>query len=385
VKARRADRIDGPVRGGIVIAGGGTAGHVLPGLAVADALVERGVVAGPEEVHLVGSQRGIEVDLVPAAGFGLTVLGGRGVQRRLTPANVGALVGLAAGVLRAFLLLIRARPRAVLSLGGYASIPCGLAAVALRVPLLVAEQNAVPGAANRLLGRFARVCAVSFAGTPLPRAELTGNPVRARIRLEAGGRRTGRGSLGLDGRPLLVVFGGSLGARRINRAVVGFVEGWTGGPLVVSHVVGARGWSAGEMATAVPTEVEYRAVEYEHDLPTLLAAADLVLCRSGATSIAEITVLGVPSVLVPLPGAPGDHQTANARHLVEAGGALLLPDDELDGPALAELLGPLLADPERLGTMAAAARAAGRPEAADRLADLIAHHAAPRREDGPDA
>ncbi len=126
-------------------------------------------------------------------------------------------------------------------------------------------------------------------------------------------------------------------------------------------------------------------MEYEPDLPTLLAAADLVLCRSGATSIAEITVLGVPSVLVPLPGAPGDHQTANARHLVEAGGALLLPDDELDGPALAELLGPLLGDPERLGTMATAARTAGRPEAADRLADLIAHYAAPRREDGPDA
>jgi|TARA_B100001105_G_scaffold32708_1_gene22923 undecaprenyldiphospho-muramoylpentapeptide beta-N-acetylglucosaminyltransferase len=376
---------DGPRRGGILIAGGGTAGHVLPGLAVAAALVERGVVAGRSDVHLVGSRRGVEVELVPAAGFGLTVLGGRGIQRRLTPANVGALIGLLAGFLRAFLLLSRARPRVVLSLGGYASIPCGLAAVALRVPLVVAEQNAVPGAANRLLGRFARACAVSFAGTALPRPELTGNPVRASIRSAVDTRVEARDRLGVGERSLLVAFGGSLGARRLNRAVADFVEGWGGGPLVVRHVVGSRGWSAGEMATELPAGVEYLAVAYEHDMPTLLAAADLVVCRSGATSVAELAVLGVPSVLVPLPGAPGDHQTANARHLSESGGAVLLADADLDGSTLDGILGRLLADAPRRDSMAASARSTALPDAADRVVDLILRHATGRCEDVPDA
>ena len=376
---------DGPRRGGILIAGGGTAGHVLPGLAVAAALVERGVVASRTDVHLVGSRRGVEVDLVPGAGFGLTVLGGRGIQRRLTPVNVVALMGLLVGFLRAFLLLVRVRPRVVLSLGGYASIPCGLAAVVLRVPLVVAEQNAVPGAANRLLGRFARACAVSFADTALPRPDLTGNPVRAAIRSAVGSRSEARDRIGVDDRPLLVAFGGSLGARRINRAMANFVEGWSGAPLVVHHVVGDRGWVTGEMATVVPAEVEYSAVAYEHDMPTLLAAADLVVCRSGATSVAELAVLGIPSVLVPLPGAPGDHQTANARHLAGTGGAVLLPDADLDGSALEEVLGELLSDSGRRDAMAEAARSVAIPDAADRVVDLILRHAAGRCDDVRDA
>jgi undecaprenyldiphospho-muramoylpentapeptide beta-N-acetylglucosaminyltransferase len=352
---------------------------------VATALVERGVVASRSDVHLVGSRRGVEVELVPEAGFGLTVLSGRGIQRRLTPANVGALIGLLLGFLRAFLLLVRARPRVVLSLGGYASIPCGLAAVVLRVPLVVAEQNAVPGAANRLLGRFARACAVSFADTALPRPDLTGNPVRAAIRSAVGTRSEARDRIGVDDRPLLVAFGGSLGARRINRAVADFVEGWSGAPLVVRHVVGTRGWATGEMATAVPAGVEYSAVAYEHDMPTLLAAADLVVCRSGATSVAELAVLGVPSVLVPLPGAPGDHQTANARHLAGSGGAVLLADTDLDGSALEEVLGELLSDAGRRDAMAEAARCMAIPDAADRVVDLILRHAAGRCDDVRDA
>ena len=348
---------------------------------MAEALVERGVVADRSWVHLVGSRRGVEVELVPAAGFGLTVLGGRGIQRRLTPANVVAVAGLLAGFLRSFVLLVRARPRIVLALGGYASIPCGLAAVVLRIPLVVAEQNAVPGAANRLLGRFARACAVSFADTALPRAELTGNPVRAAIRSAAGTTVEARDRINLDDRPLLVAFGGSLGARRINRAVADLVEGWGAAPLVVHHVVGARGWSAGEMATAIPAGVEYTAVPYEHDMPTLLAAADLVVCRSGATSVAELAVLGVASVLIPLPGAPGDHQTANARHLACNGGAVLLADVDLDGSALEEIVGGLLSDGERRSAMADAARSVAMPDAADRVVDLILRHASGRCDD----
>ena len=383
MSAEPESRPQGICRGGFVVSGGGTAGHVLPGLAVAEALVSTGVAAGRHEVHMVGSRRGIEVDLVPAAGFGLTVLPGRGIRRRLTPANVVAVLGLLVGMFRAVLLLARHRPRAVVSLGGYASVPCGLAAILLRIPLVVAEQNAVPGAANRLLGRFAQACAISFPDTDLPRAELTGNPIRSEVRSLVGRSEEARRSLGLDNRPLVVAFGGSLGARRLNRAVVDLVEGWTSGAVVIRHVVGPRGWSAGEQALEYPAGVDYRPVGYEHDLPTVLAAADLVVCRSGATTVAELAVLGVPAVLVPLPGAPGDHQTANARHHVAAGGGVFLEDDRLQQGDLAGLVAALLADPRRRRAMSVAATAASKPDAAERVAGMIAHHASSRREDEP--
>src|SRR5579885_2749189 len=151
-----------------VIAGGGTAGHVVPGLAVARALVERGHPAS--SIHWVGSRRGSEGRTVPAAGFEVTLLPGRGIQRRLTVENVGAVAGLAEAQARALALLRARRPSVVLTLGGWASVSCALAAASLRIPLVVAEQNAVPSASNRLVGRFAAACAVPFPGTPLPHA-----------------------------------------------------------------------------------------------------------------------------------------------------------------------------------------------------------------------
>ena len=373
---------------GVLIAGGGTAGHVLPGLAIAEALVNSGVVENQSSVYLVGSRRGIEVDLVPPTGFDLTVLPGRGIQRRLVLANLAAGIGLLCGFVQALILVIRRRPAVVVSLGGYASIPCALAALVLRVPVVVAEQNAVPGAANRLTGRFARACAVSFPGTDLPRSTMTGNPVRQGVRkvAESGDRirdrSEARAALGVNTCPFVVVFGGSLGARRINQALVRAVEDWKGGPVVVEHVVGPRGWMKGlaggvsaddapERTVAAAPDVEYRAVRYEADMLTVLRAADLVVCRAGATSVAELSALGVPSILVPLPGAPGDHQTANARYLEDAGGALLVPDSELDGDRLGVEMAALLADTGRLTAMANGARSLGRPDAADRVVALI--------------
>ena len=363
------------VRGGVLISGGGTAGHVLPGLAVARALVGRGVVDGPSSVHLVGSRRGIEKTLVPEAGFGLTVLPGRGLQRRLTPVNLMALWGLAVATVWALLLMIRRRPRVLLATGGYASVPCGVAAILLRVPLVVAEQNAVPGAANSLLARFARQAAVSFTDTGLPREVVTGNPVREEIRVvrSPAERLLARGRLGLDGRPFVLVFGGSLGARRINWAVTGAVRDWVGEPVVVHHVIGRRDWPDAVADPVRPgRNVDYRAVEYEDDMPTMLAAADLVVCRAGATTVAELCVIGLPAVLVPLPGAPRDHQTLNARRLADAGAAVLVADDELDGDRLREVVGGLLGDRASLGVMAAASLGIGRPDAADLVAELLA-------------
>lgn len=364
-----------------IIAGGGTAGHVVPGLAIAHELVERGVPAAA--VHCVGSERGIETRLVPEAGFPLTVLPGRGIQRRLTLQNIAAVLGLVAAVLKAIVLVGRHRPAVVVGLGGYASVPCVIAAVLWRVPIVVAEQNAVPGAANRLAGRFAKACAVSFDGTDLPRSVWTGNPVRPEVLAvadpDAAQRAAARDRIGVHGdRTLVAVFGGSLGARRINHAVADAVPGLAErSDLAVRHVSGRRDHA--ELLTRTEGHadlaVQYDLIEYEDDMPSVYAAADVVLCRAGASSVAELTVTGVPSILVPLPGAPGDHQTANARALVDRGAATLVVDAELDADRARAEITALVDDAERRAAMADAARGLARPDAAAAVVDLIAEHA----------
>ena len=361
-----------------VIAGGGTAGHVLPGLAVARELVERGHTAA--SIHFVGASRGIEAELVPSAGFAITLLPGRGVQRRLTWDNVGAVVGLVRAAVQAFGLVRRRRPSVVLALGGFASAAVAVAAVLWRVPLVVADQNARAGAANRLVARFAAACAVPFPETDLPGAVVTGNPVREEILAVAAERdRDGaRRELGLPvDRVLLVAFAGSLGARRLNRAIEGAVGTWSDrDDLAVYHVVGARDWD--DRPALAPARLDYRAVRYESRMQLALAAADLVVCRSGGTTVAELAVIGVPSILVPLPIATRDHQTANAGPLVRAGAAVLVPDDQLDATRLvAEVDGLLAGGPSGLRGMAEAARALGRPDAAHAVADLVESAARP--------
>lgn len=355
-----------------LIAGGGTAGHLLPGLAVARELVERGHTR--DGIHFVGASRGVEAELVPAAGFAITLLPGRGVQRKLTMANVGAVVGLVRAMFQAVALVRRRRPEVVLTLGGFASVAVAIAAVLWRVPLVVAEQNARAGAANRLVARFARACAVPFPETDLPNATVTGNPVRDEI-LEAArtpDREAARRELGLPlDRTVVLVFAGSLGATRLNAAVQGAVGHWSDrDDLAIHHVVGARDWN--ERQDLDPGRLIYNPVRYEARMELALVAADLVVCRSGGTTVAELAVIGVPSVLIPLPIATRDHQRANAAPLVGAGAAVLLPDDELDADRLvAEVDRILSTGRDGLSKMAAAARSIGHPEAAGAVADLV--------------
>jgi undecaprenyldiphospho-muramoylpentapeptide beta-N-acetylglucosaminyltransferase len=361
-----------------VIAGGGTAGHTLPGIAIARALVALG--HDPATLHFVGSERGSEARLVPAAGFEVTLLPGRGIQRRLTIANVGAVGGLLRALVRAFLLMVRHRPAVVVAMGGYASVPCALAAVVLRVPIVVAEQNAVPGLANRLTSRFAKAAAVSFPATALPRAVLTGNPVRPEVLAvdRERDRAAARAALHIaDGQRVVLAFGGSLGSLRINEAVVGALAAWSPRrDLTVRHVIGERDWVAlTEQAPTLTEGVTYVPVRYEDDMPRAFAAADLVVCRSGATSVAELSAIGVPAVLVPLPGAPGDHQTANARALVDAGAAVLVPDAELTADRLVREVDALLAEDGRLAAMGEAARGVANREAGAAVAALVEEHA----------
>lgn len=361
-----------------IITGGGTGGHVLPALSIAEAMVEAGHPRSA--VHYVGSERGLEARLVPPTGFPLTLLPGRGIQRRLTLANVGAAWGLLVAVMRAIGLVGRLRPQVVVAVGGYASVAVGLAAVLHRVPLVVAEQNAVPGVANRLLSRFARTSAVSFEGTPLPRAVVTGNPVRAEVAAvdPDRDRDAARTSFGVgEGRRLLLVFGGSLGALRINEAVLAALPQWADrADLAIHHVVGDRDWSRITAITpAGMGDLEYRAVRYEDDMPAALAAADVALCRSGSSACFEVAAVGLPAILVPSPHVTADQQTRNARPLVDAGGAILVPDAELDGDRLVAEVDALLGDPSRWSAMARAALAWARPGAARAIADLAASHA----------
>jgi UDP-N-acetylglucosamine--N-acetylmuramyl-(pentapeptide) pyrophosphoryl-undecaprenol N-acetylglucosamine transferase len=363
-----------------LVAGGGTAGHVQPAIAIAKALVDAG--HKQTAIELVGSERGIEARLVPEAGFELTLLPGRGIERKLSWQNVKSLGSLVVAFRRAWRLVGDRRPQVVVSVGGYASVPCALAAVVRRVPIVVAEQNAAPGAANRLVSRFAKACAVSFPDTPLPRAVVTGNPVRPEVLAIDRARDAAGARAKLDiepGRRVVLIFGGSLGALRINRAALDAVRRWAGrGDLHVRHVIGSRDWAeltapGSPLPPGAP--LRYQALEYDDDMPTALAAADLVVCRSGASTSFELLAAGLPSILVPSPFVTADHQTANARHVERAGAAVVVPDAELDGRRLAFEVDTLLGDPRRLAHMAGAARAAARPRAAAEIAALVEEHA----------
>lgn len=353
-----------------MFAGGGTGGHTYPAIAVAQELVTRGHPRST--LRFVGGRRGIEGGVVTEAGFAINLLAGRGLQRRVTPANIAAIWGAFTAFVAALLLVRRYRPRVVVGFGGYASLPCVVAARVLRVPTIVHDQDAVPGLANRIGVRLGARTAVSLPGAQLGNATLTGNPVRSSIAAIV--REPAHDPA------LLAVFGGAQGARTINRAAIGCYDRWRNRTdLMVRHVSGPRNET--ECATALDAQrregdaLAYELVPYETHMEALLGRATLAVCRAGAGTIAELTVAGVPSVLVPLSGSPGDHQVRNARTLEDAGAAVVVLDEECDAPRLDAVVSELLAEPDRLARMSAAARELGRPDAAARLADLVEEHA----------
>lgn len=354
----------------VVVAGGGTAGHVLPGVAISRALQARGC-----RVHYVGAARGLEARLLPQTDIPVTLLPGRGIARKLTVANVGAVVGIVRAVALAAVFVRRLRPRVVVGVGGYASVPCTIAAVLWRVPIVVAEQNTHPGVANRLAARFARACAVAFQGTPLPRAVVTGNPVRSEIVAidRAADGDAAKSEVGVRrGAALVLVAGGSLGALSINRAVLELADRWRDRTDVdIRHILGDRDWET----LGGRTRSGYVQVRYEDDMPRALAAADVGVFRSGSSMCFEIAAVGLPSVLVPSPLVTDDHQAGNARAMQAAGAAVVVLDAELTAERLDAELSALLADPARREAMAAAARTLARPDAADAVADLALTHA----------
>jgi UDP-N-acetylglucosamine:LPS N-acetylglucosamine transferase len=344
----------------------------VPALAVARALA---TPRDRDSVEVVGSRRGLEFDLLADVGIPVSLLPGRGLSRRRDArglvANLVAGAGLAWAFVLAGVLLARRRPAVVVAMGGYACVPVALAALVARVPVVLVNVDAVPGAASRLVGRFARASAVAFPGTALPRAVVTGAPVRAEIVAAArpgdADRAAARRTLGLPGDRFVVgAVGGSLGARTINDAVLALARLWVGRhDVAIHHVVGRRdARSAAADAQTLPTGgLVYRQVAYEDRMALFYQAADVVVCRAGANTVAELATVGVPSVLVPLPGAPDDHQTANARVLERIGGAVVVPDARCTGPRLADELDALHGTPGRLPAMREAAASLGRPDA----------------------
>ncbi len=381
-----------------LVAGGGTAGHLQPALAIAEALVLRGHARS--SIEFVGSERGQDAAVLQGRGFPVTLLPGRGIVRSLAPrdviANARSVGELCTAAFRAVRVVGRTRPQVVVAVGGYASLAGAVGAIVHRVPLVLVNVDAVPGAANRLLGRFAAASAVGWEGNPLPRAVVTGTPIRpeiAAVQRGPDGRSKARAELGIpNDRSVVVVFGGSLGARQINQAVDGLVELWSSREdVAIYHIVGRRDWArycsdpsigrlpplpdAGQMA---PTQgINVVRVAYEERMSAVYTAADVIVCRAGAMSVAELAATGTPSVLVPLPGAPGDHQTANARVLERVGGAVLLADPDCTPTGLAAAVDGLLTDGERLELMGRAALALARRDAADAGASVVERSALP--------
>ena len=369
----------------VVVAAGGTAGHVVPAIAVADALRASGA-----EVTFVGTRDRAEARLVPEAGYEIDFLDVRGLDRRNPLRAAGAVARAAAAVPAAAGILRRRRADAVLGGGGYVAGPAGLAAVGLRLPLVLSEADSHLGLANRLLARRARrVClAFQIPGREGDRYLVTGRPVPAAV-LEAD-RGVSRQRFGIPERaPTLLVFGGSLGALTINSAALdAFV--WGGGgapgatetaptppalpaserPFWVLHITGSRDHELARARLAAAPPERYVLLEYEPDLGAALAASDLVLARAGG-SVFEVAAAGRPAILVPYPHATARHQDSNAAWMEAAGAAVVVGDDELTGERLAQESTALLADQVRLARMAQASRSLARPDAARRIAGEV--------------
>ena len=356
----------------VLVAGGGTGGHLFPALAVADHLV-----AGGAAVRFVGTERGIEARAVPEAGYALDCLTVRGIKGRGALGFAGGVARLPVAFFESVAILRRFRPEVVLGVGGYASGPVVATAVLMGIPTVILEQNSVPGITNRILGRLVdRVCVAYPPGRFFPPAKVvrTGNPIRAaivqRIRsaVEQSVSRRAEG-------PRLLVLGGSQGARPINDAMMRSAEAMLRRVpgLHIVHQTGPRDEqrvrrSYGALAgPGGPIEV----VAFIDDMASAYARADLVLSRAGATTLAELAVAGRPAILVPFPQATDDHQTKNARAFVAAGGALLVPQAELSDPSWVGHVERVAVDPSRRRAMAEAMRSLAQPDAAGAVVRVL--------------
>jgi UDP-N-acetylglucosamine--N-acetylmuramyl-(pentapeptide) pyrophosphoryl-undecaprenol N-acetylglucosamine transferase len=349
----------------IVIAGGGTGGHVFPGLAIAQEMRRRDP---SREILFLGSTSGLETRLVPRAGFPLKTLKLGGIAGRSAIQRVIAIARAGAAIVRCLAMFVRRRPAVVVGVGGFVSGPAVMAALLLRVPTMIQEQNAVPGLTNRWLGRWVDRIAVSFPGSEDGfggRGVVTGNPVRAPFFEVAPWT-------GPRGRLRLLIFGGSRGARSLNRAALAALPLLADAKdrLAIVHQTGEGDFQEAQAAYAASGFAEARATAFIDDMPARLESADLVVCRAGAGTVFELAAAGRASVLVPYPFAAGRHQDKNAEWMARVGAAIVVPDAELDGAHLSAIVREALGSPDSLAARARAARGLARPDAAADIASL---------------
>lgn len=362
----------------LLLAGGGTAGHTSPLLATADALRRRHPGL---EIVCLGTARGLETTVIPAAGYPLELVSPVPLSRTLNADLLRTPARLRTSVNEATAVLDRVRPDAVVGFGGYVSVPAYLAARRRRLPLVVHEGNALPGIANKLGARFTRFVATSFPGTHLPHARLTGLPIRQMIAtLDRPARRAeARAYFGLDpDRPTLLVTGGSQGARRINESVAAAAPAFAAAGVQVLHIIGPRGEV--DLLPPLETGPAYVVEHFVDRMDLAYAAADAVVCRSGSNTVTEVAGVGLPAVFVPLPIGNGE-QALNARPVVDAGGGLLVADAAFTPDWVRATLPALIGDSERLGAMGRAASGIIPLDADEKLADLIEEAAASERGD----
>lgn len=356
----------------VVLAGGGTAGHTSPLIATAEALRALGV----DHLSAIGTIKGLETTVVPQAGLELDLVEPVPLPRRVGFDLVKVPMRLVRSVAQARRILRDRRADVVVGFGGYVSLPAYLAARSLGVPVVIHEQNALPGLANKVAARFAHTVAVSFPHTPLPGAQFVGLPVRAAIADLARQGRASRSSaarieLGLDpGRPTLLVSGGSQGARSINQATEGARDRLLAAGVQVLHVWGSKNFTDQVMVQDAASGARYLPVPYVPAMETAYAAADLMVGRSGAGTVVETAVVGLPAVFVPLPHGNGE-QARNADASVAAGAAVVVADRDLDATRLVTEVLARINAPDALATMAAAGQSLMPADAAARLASLV--------------
>lgn len=351
----------------VLIAGGGTGGHLFPGIALAEEIVTR---HPKNDVVFVGTHRGLEARVVPQNGFVFEAIESRGLKGMGLRKMMLGLMLLPVSFFSALGLLRKYKPDVVVGVGGYSSGPVVLLAWLLRIPTAIQEQNALPGLTNKMLGKFVNAVFVSFEAAipffPYKRAHALGNPIR-RALLENFLR-----SKVAHERFTLLIFGGSLGARGINSRVIDalpFLKDLKDQVHIV-HQTGKHDFETvkkGYAQNDFPADVR----EFIDDMAGAYLGADLVLCRAGATTLAELTVCKKASILVPFPQATDDHQTVNAKALVDAGAALMFREEQLTGQALATAIRELKNDPSRLTKMEKAAGVLGRPEASGEIAQVL--------------
>lgn len=361
----------------VIVTGGGTGGHIYPALAIAQGIKQQYPGA---DILYVGTAAGLEADIVPQAGYPFKKISvSSGFARKLAVKNIKVFWQAGQGILEAQKIVRQFKPDIVIGTGGYVCGPVVLAAVINKIPTLIHEQNALPGITNKLLSRFVSRVAVTFEDSitrfpPKTRIHLTGLPVRPEIFTVDKEQAYARLNLQRDKQTLLV-FGGSRGARKINTAMLEVLKQAKDSWQIV-HVTGKGEYQqylrqVREAGIALDNTGNINVIPYLYNMPDALAVADLVVCRAGATTLAELTALGLPSILIPYPYAAENHQEYNARALADRGAAIMIKDSQLTGELLLNHIDNLFSQPQRLAEMAEKSAALGRPQALTEILTLI--------------